>query len=202
MTLSKTLDIIALAKFRTRAGELRKSGAPGVRVGVKKRPLTAERKAKQPQAQPGAFVRVQRADIHSQPTLARVLSHGEHGITAMDATGRRVKVRHEHVVEKSARPTARERAEFATQLGSTGIPVSLEDRFLNLDPQGQPARRPSLSQLELLQEIARHGVPIDMARVGEHATFDEAEALLERYVTDPTGTIGLVRKNTLKQVKR
>jgi len=183
--LRKAQGVIALARFRSARDRLRKSAAQPAALTVDPK---AAPKAQGPQ--PGAFVRVQRPNVHPQPTLARLLSSGKDGVLVMDAQGRAVKVRHTHVVDRVARPTARERATFASETAAMGIPQSLEDRFLSLDPQGQPARRPTAAQLGLLQELTAHGIPVDLARIGTDATYDDAEDLLARYVTDPEEKIG------------
>jgi hypothetical protein len=180
---------LTLARHRTAAAGMVKAhtARPKVAVNVAKQPKPPK-PPKQPN--PGDYVRVQRPGMHDAPTLARALSSGRHGVTVADSNGRRVKVRHEHVLEHQSAPTGKERAEFASSLHAAGVPVSLADRFMLLDHTGTPARRAGLDQLALLEHLTtQFGVPIDMARVQSDATFDDAQALLSQFVDDPEGRI-------------
>lgn len=188
--MSATRRMISLARIARRAELLQKSrgGKAAGRLAVD----STRKPRKAPvYPDPGGYVRVQRPNLHEQPMLARLLSVGRHGITVADANGRSVRVRHEHVLERHAAPTGRERAGFSQALAAQGIPVPLAERFLKTDSQGRAVRRPTSSQLALLQAIGEgHGVPVDLAAVQEGATYDEAEAILGMFITDPTGKIG------------
>lgn len=140
-------------------------------------------------ARPGGYVRVQRPDMHAAPILARCISVGKDGIMIHDDRGTRVKVRHAHVLEAHATPTGQERAGFARALAAQGVPVGLEEQFLQLDAAGRPRRRPTASQLQLLEALTQHGTPIDLEGVRAGATYEDALALLRRYVTDPAGRV-------------
>lgn len=146
---------------------------------------------KQPRAYaaPGGFVRVQRPDQHAEPILARLVAVGEHGITATTERGHRLRVRHAHVVEPNALPSGRERAQFAASLADAGVPVPLDEQYLHLNAEGKALRRATQSQIALMQALTGHGVPYNLEAITA-ASYDDAEALIGQYVTDPAGKIG------------
>lgn len=194
MRQHNTRATLTLARHRA---ALRKSdsAAPkkiAINLNRKPNPLGLKEAPKLPNqvAAGGDYVRVMRPGLHQEPVLARTVASGKHGITAIDNTGRQIKVRHEHVVERYAVPAPSERGTFASALAAQGVPVSLDERFLKLDASGQARRRPSLDQLALLEVLStQYGVPIDMERTQNDASFDDAQALLARYVSDPEGRI-------------
>lgn len=185
--MKTTHAILALARHARAARALEKSAAhagPKVAVKLAKQPPTPQH------SKPGDYVRVQRPEMHDQPTLARVLSSGKHGVTVSDAAGQRIKVRHEHVTERQSAPSGKVRAEFASALSAAGVPMSIEDRFLQLDHTGAAKRRAGLDQLALMEHLTtQFGVPIDTDRVQSDATYDDAQELLAMYVDDPEGRI-------------
>jgi hypothetical protein len=185
-----THAVLTLARHTRAAAQLQKSKVPGVKLGVKlgEKPPKDPKPPKLPM--PGDYVRVQRPGMHDAPTLGRAVSSGKHGVMIEDPHGRKIKVRHEHILEHHAAPTGKERAEFANSLSAAGVPVSLTDRFMQLDHTGTAKRRPDLSQLAMLETLTtQYGVPIDMERVQGGATFDDAQELLGRFVDDPEGRI-------------
>lgn len=189
--MSKARTLINLARHSSRADRLQKSG-PAAQVARLTVDPKRPRPTKQVYAKPGGFVRVHRPGVHEQPTLARLLSVGNHGITVADDQGRPLRVRHEHVTEGHAAPSGRERAAFAAALNAQGIPVPLPERFLQLNHAGHAPRRATRSQLELMSALTAHGVPYDLGAIQEGATFEDAEQLLGMYITDPDGKIGEV----------
>lgn len=189
--------MLALARFERQ--DLLHKSASGTRRQQPKLALDPK-KASTPQPskdlQIGDYLRVQRPGLHQEKILARLLAVGKDGVTVADQRGQKVRVRHDHIVERHAQPSGAERAAFARALHSQGVPVPLEDRFLRLDPQGRPARRVSTSQIALMERLASYGIPVDVARIREEATYAEAEELLSDYVTDPDGRIGTVSKKS------
>lgn len=198
--MSRTRTMINLARHERRAEQLAKGQAAPSKPPAR---LTIDpKKPKRPRptyTPAGGYVRVQRPGLHEQPALARLLSVGKHGITVADDQGRPMRVRHEHVLEGHAAPSGQERALFAGALASQGIPVPLEERFLKQDHVGSTPRRPTASQLALMEAVTAHGVPYDVPTIAEHATWEEAERLISMFVSDPKGEIGApVKGNALQ----
>lgn len=191
-------DMLAVARFRTRQQLKKSRGAPAPRLVLQKggAPGAAKAAAKaQPvTARPGNYARVQRPGMHQQPVLARVVGAGQHGITVLDDSGQKVRVRHEHVIEAHSQPSTNERAQFARQLASSGVPIGLDQQFLKLDPHGRPRRRPTVSQLGMLEALTDHGVPLDLDGIRESASYDDAQALIDRFVNDPAGVVARRRR--------
>lgn len=142
-----------------------------------------------PYGKTGGFVRVQRPNLHAAPILAQLISHGTHGVQCVDAHGTRIKVRHEHVLERDVTPTADERAAHITAQARRGAAVDASERFLLPDAMGNVSERPTEAQMGILHEITRHGVPIDVARVQGEATQDDVQAILRRFINDPSGLV-------------
>lgn len=190
--MSATKEILTLARFHQSRENLRKSSKPAAQLTLAK---DAKPQPKPASSMPGDLVRVQRPGMHQAPIVASLVSTGRHGIVARDSSGRHIKVRHEHVVDMRPMTTARDRAEYASELAAAGVEVPIEARFLKLSPKGSADRRSTESQRALMEVLASsHGVPLDMERISEHASYDEAEELLARYVTDDAGRIGTTRK--------
>jgi hypothetical protein len=187
--MNTTHAILTLARHAAAARNLAKSAGVHQKVAVKLAKL--QKPEPQPKLpKPGDYVRVQRPGMHDAPTLARAVSSGRHGVTVSDADGRKIKVRHEHVIEHQSAPTGKERAEFASSLNAAGVPTSVADRFLLLDHTGTAKRRAGLDQLALMEHLTtQFGVPIDIGRVQSDATYDDAQELLERYIDDPEGRV-------------
>jgi hypothetical protein len=189
MSVKTLLALARLATFR-----LHKSAAPQPNVGVRKRVMGGDPNLMQPMPnpaplRPGDYARVQRPAHHAQPTLTRIVSSGAHGVVALDDNGQQVRVRHEHVLEAHAQPTPQERAEFARAVAAQGVPISTEDRYVTTDAHGRSRRRPTASQLMLLESMAEHGTPIDIESVRESATYEEVQELLRRFVIDPSNRL-------------
>lgn len=175
----RTRDRIALVRFQTHADRLSKSGGRRQSVGLR----TDANVPEQP-AQRSGFVRVQRPGQHPQPVVAQLMSAGTHGITVRDANGQTTKVRHAHVLDNDVKLTAKERAQFAQALHARGVAGDPQEMF-----HTGTARRPTTSQRDLLSALVEEGVPLDMDAIRDLATYDDVQALLERYVSDPDGRI-------------
>jgi hypothetical protein len=178
------------AKGKSLVVKLGAASGKGAAPGANQRPIDpmlpkAPDSMQAPYAAAGGFVRVQRPNLHAAPILAQLVSHGKHGIQAVDSNGTRIKVRHEHVLERDVMPTADERAQHLTTLARRGAPVDASERFLTPDTMGKVSTRPTEAQIGLLTEIARHGTPIDLARLQAEGTQDDVHAILRRFVNDP-----------------
>src|SRR5215813_2997168 len=135
--MSSVHAILALAHFAQARDELRKATPHiSLRLGIDmNKPPTRPKPPKAPRS--GSYARVMRPGMHDKPVLARVVSSGKHGITAVDHGGKPIKIRHEDVISYHESPTPQDRAELMRALSAQGVPVSLEDRFLKLDGLGR-----------------------------------------------------------------
>ncbi len=184
-------DVLAVAaaqrhvdQFRKRQAEGRGKPKPNPKLGIDPKKRTSKHQIK-----PGAFVRVQRPDLHQAPTLTRLICMGKDGVRVCDDQGRAINIRHDHIVEHVPGVTGKERAAFALSVAGRGVPLSLEDRFFHQSHDGQAPRRATVHQLSLLDHLTQHGIPVDMSRVREGASYDDAQAILRRFVNDPDGRI-------------